>query len=96
MKQKNIFLWGILGILLLSSCATTKVKTDYDKSIDFTKYKTFEYYGWAEESDKILKQFDKDRIENAFGAEFAKRDMKFVESDGDLIVTLHIITEKKT
>ena len=96
MKQKNIFLWGILGILLLSSCATTKVKFDYDKSVDFTKYKTFEYYGWAENSDKILNQFDKDRIEKAFGAEFKNRNMKYVESGGDLIVTLHIVTEKKT
>jgi hypothetical protein len=24
------------------------------------KYKTFEYYGWAEDSDKILNRFDKE------------------------------------
>jgi len=96
MKQKSIFLIAMLGILLLSSCATTKVKFDYDKSVDFTKFKTYEYFGWAENSDKILNQFDKDRIEKAFGAEFHNRGMKHVKSDGDLIVTLYIVTEKKT
>ena len=94
--KKSILLIGVLGILLLSSCATTKVKFDYDKSVDFTKFKTYEYFGWAENSDKILNQFDKDRIENAFGMEFKKRDMKHVETGGDLIVTLYIVTEKKT
>ena len=95
MKKVNFLLLGI-ALMLLSSCATTKVKFDYDKSIDFTKFKTYEYYGWSENSDKILNQFDKDRIEKAFGQEFKKRDMKFVESNGDLVVTLYIVNEKKT
>ncbi len=96
MKQKSIFLLGILGVLLLSSCATTKVKTDYDKSVDFSKYKTFEYYGWAENSDQILNDFDKKRIETAFNKEFKARGINYVKSGGDLIVTLYIVTQKKT
>ena len=96
MKRKNIFLLGMLGILLLSSCASVKVTTDYDKSVDFSKFKTYEYYGWAQESDKLLNDFDKKRIESAFGEEFKKRDMKYVESGGDLIVTLYIVSEQKT
>ena len=96
MKQTTFLIVAIFGLLLLNSCATTKVKFDYDKSVDFTKFKTYEYFGWAENSDKILNQFDKDRIEKAFAAEFAKRDMKLVESNGDLVVTLYIVTEKKT
>lgn len=96
MKQTTFLFLGILGMFLLSSCATTKVKFDYDKSIDFTEFKTFEYYGWADNSDEILNQFDKDRIEKSFGKEFKNRGMSFVESNGDLVVTLYIVTEKKT
>lgn len=85
-----------LLFLALSSCDSVKVTSDYDKTADFTKYKTFEYYGWAQESDKILNQLDKDRIEKAFGEEFKKRGMSYVESGGDLIVTLFIVVEQKT
>ncbi len=82
--------------LLLVSCLGVKVTTDYDKTVDFSQYKTFEYYGWAEESDKILNRFDKERIEKSFGEEFAKRGLEYVEEGGDLIVTLFIVVEQKT
>ena len=83
-------------VVLVSACSSVKVTTDYDKSVDFSKFKTFEYFGWAQESDKILNRFDKERIENAFGEEFKKRGMQYVKSNGDLIVTLYIVTEQKT
>ena len=44
----------LLLSLFLFSCSGIKVVTDYDKTVDFDQYKTFEYYGWAEESDKII------------------------------------------
>lgn len=82
--------------LILTSCSSTKVVSDYDKSIDFSQFETFEYYGWAEESDKILNRFDRDRIEQAFGDEFAARSLKYVEEGGDLVVVLFIVVEQKT
>jgi len=98
MKTKNYFLLIITGMIaiFLTSCSSVSVTADYDKSVDFTKFKTFEYYGWAEESDKLLNDLDKKRIEDAFGNEFYKRGFSFVESDGDLIVTLFIVVEQKT
>ncbi len=95
--KKIVFLTlGIAGLILLSSCSSLKIYSDVDSTVDFSKYKTLEYYGWAEESDKILTALDKDRIENAFGTEFEKRGFKVVESDGDMIVTLFIVVEQKT
>lgn len=97
MGNKILKAFGLLGLVLLfNACSGVKVTTDFDKSVDFTKYKTFEYYGWAENSDEILNRFDKERIETAFGAELSKRGLELVESGGDLIVTLYIVTEKKT
>jgi len=86
----------LAGTILLGGCSSMKVVSDYDKSVDFTQFKTFEYYGWADNSDKILNRFDKERIEQAFGDEFRKRDMNYVESGGDLVVVLYIVTEQKT
>ncbi len=94
-KLVNLFA-GLLLLLILSGCSSLKITSDYDKSVDFNAIKTYEYYGWAEDSDQILNRFDKERIEKAFGAEFDKRGMTYVEEDGDVIVALYIITEQKT
>lgn len=96
MKSKSTFLIFLLIILVIGACSGLKVTSDYDKSVDFSKYKTFEYYGWAEESDKILNRFDKERIETAFGDEFAKRNLKLVDRDGDLVVSLFVVVDQKT
>lgn len=98
MKSKHYLNIMVIAItvLFLSSCSSTKVTADYDKSIDFSKYKTFEYYGWAKESDKLLNGLDKKRIEDSFANEFYSRGLTYVQGDGDLIVTLFIVVEQKT
>ncbi|RLD47601.1 MAG: DUF4136 domain-containing protein [Bacteroidetes bacterium] len=92
--QKHILMFGAF-ILLMAGCSTIQVTSDYDRSVDFTKYKTYSYYGWAHNSDKILNQLDKERIEKAFADEFAKRGLTFEEEGGDLVVALYIVTEQK-
>ncbi len=89
----------VLGVVLLgmSSCSTLQVTTDYDKTADFTKYKSIEYYGWNEGTDKLMNEFDKNRIENAFANEFANRDLDIVEKgEGDLVVSLFLVLDQKT
>ncbi|MEZ5084288.1 MAG: DUF4136 domain-containing protein [Bacteroidales bacterium] len=95
-KYYVYFLAIALTALFLSSCSSTKITADYDKSVDFTKYKSFEYYGWAKESDKLLNDLDKKRIEESFANEFYKRGLTYVKEGGDLIVTLFIVVEQKT
>ena len=96
MKTKSRYLTFILAMLIMGACSGLKVTSDYDKSVDFSKYKSFEYYGWAEESDKILNRFDKERIEAAFGDEFAKRNLKLVNEGGDMVVSLFVVVDQKT
>ena len=83
-------------LAILSSCSSTKVVSDIDSTVDFTKIKTFEYYGWAKESDKALNQFDRERIEQAFAEEGRKRGLTRVDSDGDAIVSLFVTGKVKT
>ena len=98
MKYKTII--GFFGIgmivFLMGSCGGIKVSADYDKSVDFTKFKTFEYYGWAKESDQLINDLDKKRLEKAFDSEFNKRGLTYVESGGDLVVTLFLVIQQKT
>ena len=86
----------LIGIMLYS-CNTVKVVSDKDSNTDFANYKTLEYYGWADNSDQILNSLNKNRFEEAFGAEFENRGLKLVEKGaGDMIVSLYIVTEEKT
>ena len=96
MKKIAIISLGFLGLLLINACSGMKVVSDVDPTIDWSQYSSLEYYGWAEESDKILTRFDKERIENAFANEFKKRGFEIVEDGGDMIVTLFIVVEQKT
>jgi hypothetical protein len=94
--MKKLFFVLLTG-LLLTACSGLKVYTDLDPTVDFSEFKTLEYWGWAEDSDKILNRFDKERIESAFGNEFKKRGIDVVEKgQGDMIVSLYIVTEEKT
>jgi hypothetical protein len=94
--MKNLFIALLAGILL-SSCSGLTVMSDLDKTVDFNQFKTFEYYGWTDNSDQLLNRFDKERIEEAFGNEFRSRDLSIVEKgQGELIVSLYIVTQQKT
>ena len=96
MKKSILIIGVILGLAFLNSCSSLKVYSDFDSSAEWSKFKTYEYYGWAEESDRILNSLDRDRIENAFGEEFKARGLEYVEKGGDMIVTLFVVVEQKT
>ena len=58
----------IFSLVVLSSCKTVKVVTDYDSKVDFTKYKTFAFY--KPEIDKAkISDLDKKRILRAIEVE---------------------------
>ena len=95
--MKKIFALTFLVLFAVACGSSIKVTSDYDKAYDFAAVKTAEYFGWAENSDKILSPFDKERIEKAFAQEFKSRGIEFVEQGkGDIVVSLYIITEEKT
>ena len=92
MKIKSLSLaLTIITAFAMSSCSSIKYTNDKDGAVDFTKYKTFQYYGWAEESNKILNSIDQERIESAFGQELNKRGLEYEKETGELIVTLYIV-----
>jgi len=74
--KKGVFL--LLIIILLSSCSSVKVVTDYDSNVDFNKYKTFAFY--KPEIDKAkISDLDKKRILRAIESELLAKG--FVKSN---------------
>ena len=85
-------------LITISFCVTSfaQVNSDSDKSIDFSKYKTYAFAGWQKGSDKVLNDLDKGRLQNAFKEEFTKRNMTLVTENPDAYVSLYIVIDNKT
>lgn len=94
--MKNFIYLIAIAMLTVGCGSSVSVTSDYDKATDFSKYNTFSYYGWADNSDQLLTQFDKDRVETAFKNEFANRGWTGNQSDGDAIVSLYLVVDQKT
>lgn len=83
-------------MLSSSNSMAQKVTGDYDKSTDFSNYKTYQFVGWQKDSDKVMSEFDKKRLREAILAEMTARQFKLVESDADMGVSLYIVVDQKT
>jgi hypothetical protein len=93
--MKNLLIAFII-VATFGACSSIKIKSDRDGDVDFGQFSTLSYYGWQDGSDKILNQFDKQRIEESFAKEFKKRGVSVVEKNGDIIVSLYIVVDRKT
>ncbi len=92
--MKKILLIIFTGLVIIS-CNPLTVLNEYNKSIDFSQYKTVEFYGWTD-GDIFGNMFSKKRIESAFQNEFKKRGLEVVkEGEGDIIISLFMVTEKR-
>ena len=87
-----------LGFILVFSASlfAQKVKVDYDKEVDFSKYKTYTFLGWQDDIDKVLNDFDKKRIKDAFKEQMDMRNLEQMESGGDMTLTLYLVIDQKT
>lgn len=94
MKKLSYLLIALAFIF--NSCSSIKVTSQYDSEVNFNEFKTFSYLGWSKNSDQLLNEFDKRRIEESFRIEFEARNMTFVEEAGDIEVSLFLVTDTKT
>ena len=91
----TIVLFSFLG-LFFADCSSLKVVSDKDSTVDFEKIRTYKFVGWADNSDEVLNRFDKERIEQAFVTEGAKRGLSKNASNPDVLVALFVVGEVKT
>ncbi len=72
--------------MLLSSCSSIKVATDYDAQVDFNKYKTFAFYKKGIDKAEIS-DLDKKRILRAIEAELIAKGF-FKSENPDMLVSI--------
>ena len=92
----KIFRFIPVVALILASCSSVNVVTDQNKSTDFSKYKTYSFLGWQNNSDEALSVEDKTFLRDAFTKEFERRGLQKVNSGGDMQISLYIVTSTET
>ena len=91
MKKIKIIAIPMMVLLFLSSCASVRVLSDYDKDVNFNDYKSYAFYKTGIDKAQIS-DLDKKRILRAIDSELSSRG--FVKSDNpDLLIS--IFTKEK-
>jgi len=91
MQKIVVVLIGLM-LLLAGKVSAQQVKTDYDRSANFSQYKT---YAW--EHVKTKDALDVDRIKSAVNATLAAKGWTQVDSGGDVsIVAVEMTRDQQT
>jgi len=86
MNMKTIKFLPLLLLFIVASCDTVKVYSDYDKSADFTQYKTYAFMKSG--IDKVeISDLDKRRILNAIDKQLQAKGMTKSETP-DLLINI--------
>ena len=90
--MKAFKLLPLLILLIMTSCATVNVNTDYDKSTNFSDYKTYAYYKQGIDNVKIS-DFDKRRILKAIDSVMTSKNFTKSETP-DMMINFYTDAEK--
>jgi len=91
MRTLKILTFSII-LISISACSSVRVSSDYDKEVDFTNFKTFDFT--QEANDLPIMDLNRRRILNAVAIEMELRGYQ-KQSSPDLLVNLYVSTEQK-
>ena len=84
MKNFKLFTITFLISLILASCGSVRVASDYDSEADFSKYKTFAFYKSG--IDKVeISDIDKKRILKSIQSSLLNKGLTIDENPDVLI-----------
>ncbi|WP_423819847.1 DUF4136 domain-containing protein [Salinimicrobium sp. TIG7-5_MAKvit] len=82
----------VLFVLVMTSCSTVKVATDYDREVNFSKYQTYAFFKPGIDKAEIS-DLDKKRILRAIDQEMQEKG--FTKSDNpDMLVSIFTKTKE--
>lgn len=89
--MKAIKLLPVLLLLVVASCSSVRVYSDFDNKVDFSQYKTYAFH--KKGIDKVeISELDKKRILSAIDRELSKKGMTKSENP-DLLI--NILTKER-
>lgn len=84
--MKTIKFLSVILVLMLTSCSTVRVATDYDKKADFNSYHSYAFYKPGIDKAEIS-DLDKRRILRGIDENLSQRGMKKSENP-DLLISI--------
>ena len=84
--MKILKLLFLLCLVILTSCSSVRVVTDYDTKVDFTSYKTFAFYKKGIDKASVS-DLDKKRIMRAVEAELVAKGFS-KSTNPDILVSI--------
>jgi uncharacterized protein DUF4136 len=95
LPSKSLWTVAVIILMVASSCESSlKVTSDFDKSVNFSEYKTFSLYHDSKSAEAIS-QLNQDRVVNAIRSEMTKRGFTEASSSPDLLVNSVAIFKDK-
>ena len=97
MKKLNVLL-GILLFVSLVGCSSISTNTDYDPTVDFSKYKTYQWFAGEMPASEVLSQnpLIKNRVVNSVEKSLSAKG--FTKDTGDIfyfVVIIHAGTKER-
>jgi hypothetical protein len=89
--QKRLVILAVVGLLTPAVLLAQKVSYDYEKSANFTGFKTYAH----KDGTKVGQQLIDDRIVAAIDAQLATKGFTKVESNPDVFVVYHVAFDKE-
>src|SRR5210317_92154 len=93
--MKRIFFLSLISGILMSCGSSMTVNQDYDRTTDFSKYKTFQLLPWAEEAKTLVQRNSVELINQAIISELTQKGYTYVEKGADLVVSPFVHIDEK-
>jgi hypothetical protein len=65
-----------------------------ENGTNYSAYKTYSFINWQNNSDELLNHFEKKRLRDAFESHLKNKNLKLVQSGGDLKISLFLSIDK--
>lgn len=95
-KHLNKLVFLAIFLIIKAGISSGQAYTDYEKSVDFTRFKTYSFLGWQKDCDLLLNDHDKQYILAAIKNEMDSRNIQYSPGNGDLELTIFLIIDPKT
>lgn len=93
--MKNLFLISFVSMLFIGCQPSMTVSSDYDRTIEFSSYKTYQLLPWAEAARGIVEKNGQTAINEAIISELNTKGYTYVEKGGDLVVSPFVHIDEK-
>jgi hypothetical protein len=91
MKRMQVLIGLLMTVLMISSCKPSlKVTSEYDKTVDFKRFKTFVLTN-SESLTKAMSQLNHDRVLNAVRSEMKKKGYKEDSVVADILINVNAV-----